>query len=307
MDFYVAQNGERRGPFRIFQIKEMLESGEVSPRDWGWHTGLTEWRPLEEIEALSSFMPRQTPPPLPEVEEQEAGAWGPSRLPSGRFGESRAGGAMQGPSLEPEIPRWELFYRRALPRFLARLFDTTLFFALSVGVAALLKLLPWNALVFPPFWFVPAQALAWVVVEAWLLSRFATTPGKWIFNLTVQHPVEGPPRFSRALKRTFFIWVCAWGFGFPGWAIFGSGVALLLYLYNGRMVWDYLVSTDVVHGPARPGRWVAPLMFFIAYWTVRVIILFTQPWPEWVSEEQRRQFEELKAQMRQANQPSTRR
>lgn len=303
MDFYISQNGEPRGPFRVFQIKEMLDSGEAQPRDLGWHTGLEQWRPLEEIDALASFVPRETPPSLPEMDEEEMEPLAETgQTPSSVENATR----VLPQATEPELSRWELFYRRALPRFLARCFDTSLFYSLTVGVGVALKLLPANALVFPPFWFVPAQALGWVIVEAWLLSRFATTPGKWIFNITVQHPVEGVPAFGRALRRTFFIWVCAWGVGFPGWAFFGASVALLLYLQNGRMVWDYLVNTEVVHGEARPLRWIMWVAYFVCYWTACLTLVITQPLPTWVNEEQRQQIEQMKEQLRQASQPPTR-
>ena len=51
MDIYLMRNGTRQGPLRLFQIKEMLDRGEASALDLGWHPGLGHWQPLKEIAA----------------------------------------------------------------------------------------------------------------------------------------------------------------------------------------------------------------------------------------------------------------
>ena len=291
MDFYLTQNGTRRGPFRVFQIKEMLDRGEASPADLGWHSGLDSWRPLREIDAIAPYLPSTAPPPLPE-EVGEAGA-----------PEAPAAPRPPAPARAGAESKWHLFGLRALPRFLARCFDTMLWFSLVCGAGAATGLLPPSAFTFPTlisFWFVPLQSLAWVFVEAWLLSRFGTTPGKWLFNLHVRSVDGGLPPFMNALKRAFFIWVFAWGLGHSQWAMFGSLISLMLFLQNGRMVWDYLVSTNLVHAAPRPVAWIVFAVALGLYLAAKSLLVISQPLPPNLPAEVRAQIEHQRAALRDA-------
>jgi len=52
MQLFVASKGQRLGPFSLYRVTEMLDDGELSPDDLGWHAGRTEWTPLREIPSL---------------------------------------------------------------------------------------------------------------------------------------------------------------------------------------------------------------------------------------------------------------
>ncbi len=52
MQFFVSRKGQRLGPYSIFRITELLDDGELSPDDLGWHQGRDIWVPLREIPAL---------------------------------------------------------------------------------------------------------------------------------------------------------------------------------------------------------------------------------------------------------------
>ncbi len=282
------QNGERRGPFRVFQVKEMIDRGEAAVTDLGWHHGMDAWLPLTEIDSLRAFVPRTTPPPLPEPdEEQPADPQEAMATPGDR---PLLHGA------ETSLSRWELFGTRALPRFIARLLDDTLFFAfLTAGGVAARWLDPFTFAA-PGAFLLIGQALVWVLVEASLLHRFGRTPGKWLLNLRVVDREGGPPSWPRALKRSFFICACAWAFGLQQLWIFGSAVSLMLFLNNGLMVWDYLASTRVVHGGPRPVRLFLAAAFVVAYWSAKVFVIFTQPIPADIDPEVRRRLEEARSQ-----------
>lgn len=296
MDFYLTQNGTRRGPFRVFQIKEMLDRGEASPADLGWHSGLDGWRPLRDIDAIAPYLPAPAPPP-PEGAD-ETGPRRPEPAPGASAPTEARGFRPTGGE-----SKWHLFGLRALPRFLARCFDTMLWFALVCGAGAAAGLLPPSAFTFPTLinvWFVPLQSLAWVFVEAWLLSRFGTTPGKWLFNLHVRSVDGGLPRYMNALKRAFFIWVFAWGLGHSQWAMFGSLISLMLFLQNGRMVWDYLVSTNLVHAAPRPAAWIIFAVALGLYLAAKSLLVISQPLPPNLPAGVRAQIEAQRAALREA-------
>lgn len=58
MQYHVAQNGEKSGPFEKEEVYRRLVAGELKPTDLGWHEGLAEWEPL------SKLIPPPQPPPL---------------------------------------------------------------------------------------------------------------------------------------------------------------------------------------------------------------------------------------------------
>ena len=82
MDIYLLQDGQRRGPFRVFQVKEMVDRGEAAVTDLAWHGGLDGWQPLGEVAALVPYLPRpaNVPPPLPEGYFENL----PGTLPTGQ-------------------------------------------------------------------------------------------------------------------------------------------------------------------------------------------------------------------------------
>jgi uncharacterized RDD family membrane protein YckC len=307
MDFYITRNGSQLGPLRVFQVKEMLDRGDASPADLGWHSGLDGWRPLREIDAIAPYLPGATPPVPPVEPSPEAAMPAAAATPQASASESNWASPPRAES------KWHLFGMRALPRFLARCFDTMLWFSLVCAAGAATGLLSPTAFTFPTligFWFVPIQSLAWVFVEAWLLSRFGTTPGKWLFNLHLRSVDGGLPPFMNALKRAFFIWVFAWGLGHSQWALFGSLISLMLFLQNGRMVWDYLVSTNLVHARPRPAAWIVFAIALGFYIAAKSLLVISQPLPPNLPAEVRAQIEQQRATLREAyrqsRQPGTR-
>ena len=58
MQYHVAKNGEKSGPFDKEEVYRRLVAGELSGTDLGWHEGLAEWEPLAKL------IPPPQPPPL---------------------------------------------------------------------------------------------------------------------------------------------------------------------------------------------------------------------------------------------------
>lgn len=56
MQYHVAKNGEKSGPFEKAEVYRRLVSGELAGTDLGWCEGMAEWEPL------SKLIPPQTPP-----------------------------------------------------------------------------------------------------------------------------------------------------------------------------------------------------------------------------------------------------
>jgi hypothetical protein len=58
MDFYLSIDGARKGPYSIFKIGDLLESGEVTGDTLAWHRDLDAWQPLQEVPALEMLRER---------------------------------------------------------------------------------------------------------------------------------------------------------------------------------------------------------------------------------------------------------
>ena len=54
----VTRKGEPIGPYSRDKAKEYFAAGQLLPTDWGWHDGLDEWKPLNEV--LGMEAPVQT-------------------------------------------------------------------------------------------------------------------------------------------------------------------------------------------------------------------------------------------------------
>lgn len=52
MQIFVASKGQRLGPFSLYRVTELLDEGELSPDDLGWHADLKGWTPLREMPSL---------------------------------------------------------------------------------------------------------------------------------------------------------------------------------------------------------------------------------------------------------------
>jgi type II secretory pathway pseudopilin PulG len=49
MQYHVAKNGEKSGPFEKEEVYRRLVAGEFAGTDLGWHEGMGEWEPLAKL------------------------------------------------------------------------------------------------------------------------------------------------------------------------------------------------------------------------------------------------------------------
>jgi hypothetical protein len=58
MEIFIHKNDQQLGPFSATQVNEMLLNGQITPKDWGWLEGLTEWVYLESFEFIKQNTPQ---------------------------------------------------------------------------------------------------------------------------------------------------------------------------------------------------------------------------------------------------------
>lgn len=93
------------------------------------------------------------------------------------------------------------FEKNILYRILGRFCDYCLFF---LGLGAVTLFLPFFYGPFFYYYFALAVPFLWIPVEAFLISKWTTTPGKALFGISVRNSLGYPLSFFEALKRALF-------------------------------------------------------------------------------------------------------
>lgn len=84
MNWYYSKNGVQLGPIAEEELVAKSRSGEVSATDLIWKEGMTDWRPLGEVDVFMGVAgAAMVPPPSPvgSVPMQQPAAYNPSQMP----------------------------------------------------------------------------------------------------------------------------------------------------------------------------------------------------------------------------------
>lgn len=295
MDIYWIENGKRKGPVTVPDIISLVQMGELTPETQGWHAGCARWMPLRELPALVDFLGNlENRSKARPKEEEPTAAKQEQSLPAGL------------PPIQPihttqergddtTTPRIvEVFPATASARLTARLVDASLYAAAALGVAYGLGV-EYNSYYTPS---APAFWLPMVVLEALLLSRFGTTPGKWLMGIRLAS-LMGTPRisFGRALLRSALVFFLG-----TGLMMFPVGLVMMLFSYwslrsRGICLWDARATTLPVQ-PAKSGtgRFVGAIITI--YLALTAAGLFMQPWIPTMLDEVEKQSPDAARQLR---------
>lgn len=251
MQLYLARNNVKSGPFTRYQVIELLSDGTFTEEDLGWHEGLDTWMPLKEIPAVAAIL-----------EDYQA----PEKAVTGRAA----------PSLSPEGALEELGCTQVRPfvRFFARWLDLAVFWVLCWAVLGGYDipepLAPGESLdemleAMQPFAFITlAIVFAWNFVEAYLLSSFGTTLGKYVFRIEVRNGGGARLSYGQALRRTLHVWVAGLGLGVAFLREALEIIALFNLVNTGRTSWDRSQNLQVQHRRIGEGRIAVAVLIFLA-------------------------------------------
>jgi len=282
MQVFIARNGSKDGPFPVWDIRAQLEDGELDPKTLGWHEGMESWKPLHKIDAIGFYKggktisddePTETdsteskaPPEETETETKPdtkaagtaASATPPKSDPPPRpFIDTEDEPAAKTPLAS--IPEIAFSHRPpVIRRFWARIFDYH-FYLFSILLLTRIAGIPLSNFFSDPQRLVPdvQYFLGAIIVafflEAWLLSTFATTPGKWLLGMRIEEAGMGgkPPAFLRSVHRTFLFYLCGKGF-----LILFPFLMLFLWIYHavsllkrGQTYWDRRLGLRITTFP----------------------------------------------------------
>jgi len=245
MDIWIIRNGEKVGPIHDYELRHKIEAREVDRNTPAWHEGLDAWRPLCEIALFKDdfnwvYLDSTESGPIPPEEE-------PARLGTSR------------PPSPPSPPSKPVFGRR----FWARWLDIHVYLALW-------WLCMWGTgrdieAVLNNIWIIVAQLVPWFVVEAILIHRYGTTPGKWLLGLRVTNTDGSPLSLTAATLRAFRILVGGIGFGWSLLALFCQIFSLITARRLGNPLWDHAGGHRVHAEPLIAWRVITVVaLFFLA-------------------------------------------
>ena len=154
---------------------------------------------------------------------------------------------------------------RPWPRFWARQFDYALF-GFAIAIVAVF--------VYPELLQVPGMGFGlltvflWTFVEAFLLSTWGTTLGKWFCRIVVRDSTGKKLSYSAALGRSFNVWVKGIGFGIPIVAMITEIVAYNKLTANGKTTWDAEGDFKVTHSKIGFIRAFFMILLMVAYYAL---------------------------------------
>lgn len=132
--------------------------------------------------------------------------------------------------------------RRPWVRYFARSFDFSL---LGVLIAPFMPILS-NQLMQDLIYY-GLLAILWIPIEALFLSKCMTTPGKWLFNITVKNTSDEKLTYEQAFRRGFMVYYKGLFLGIPILNLFSAFNSYSLLLETGKTVWDLKGDIKVQH------------------------------------------------------------
>lgn len=240
MEIWLIRNGEKSGPYPDYEIRSRIEHGELEADVRVWHEGLAGWTEISKLELFRREFEKnsssETPPPLPKEYLEKAG---------------------KANELEGSKPR--AFIGR---RFWARWLDLQMYAAVWwLGMYFAGQNI---GLVFSNPWILLPMYVPWFAIEIWLLSRFRTTPGKWLMGLQVINDDGSALTLKASVWRSVRVLVSGIGFGWDFLAILCQGMSWFTTRRIGKPIWDFLGPHKVVAAPLNPFKVIALVFLFFS-------------------------------------------
>jgi len=255
VDIWIIRDGEKIGPIHDFEVRRKIEVGELPAATPAWHEGMSEWKPLIEIELFTrEFQLANSTHEVPEIPLNEA------RISP------------------PPLPQ-ERFYIR---RFWARWFDLFLYSGLWwLGMWAAGQNIG-NIFLNP--WIMFLHYVPWFVLEVFLIHRFGTTPGKWLLGLHVTNLDGSHLDLAQATHRTVRVMFAGVGFGWGLLTVFCQVLSIFTAKRLGNTLWDHAGGHQVSATPLIPARLIVLIALYAASVLLYIIVVSATLHKIWLAE-----------------------
>ena len=110
-----------------------------------------------------------------------------------------------------------------------------------------------------------AILFAWVFIEAYLLSTWGTTPGKWLLRTTLRDSNSEKLLFSNAIGRSLSVWGNGLACGFPIINLIFLARAHKKLTKEGITKWDSECRTVIKHNRIGPVRVIVTILILLGF------------------------------------------
>ena len=238
MEVWIAEGGEKRGPFETYQVRERIKEGDLSGDELAWHKAQDGWVKIREMDVFRSEFEKSR--------EESLNA------------------------LPPPFPSQPVPFLR----FFARWFDVSLYLLL---VFSMVRFTGHNLLDAAGGPFLYLYFLPYVFLEAAILNLTKTTPGKFLLGIRVVTPEERALSLQEALVRSLRAYIIGLGLMVHPFLTGICHVYCLWYLMRcNEAPWDTVIKTKVrVVGPLLFPVLLFTMLFVIILMLLSVVLMPT--------------------------------
>ncbi len=250
MEVWLIQDGEKIGPFHDFEIRRKITVGELPAMTPAWHEGCGSWKPLEEIEIFRREFDNATAPASEEIPEME--------VTSAEKDEDSAPAKSQ-----PALIR----------RFCARWLDLSLYSGVWwLGMWAAGQDI--ESVITSPSWIMLFHFVPWFVLESLFLSKYSTTPGKWLLGIQVFNSNGTRLDLTAATRRSMNVLFIGIGFGWLYLMIFCHILGVIVAKRIGTTLWDHTGGHQVTAAPLHFSKVTSAISVFFVAIMLHMLVLF---------------------------------
>ncbi|MEW6642503.1 MAG: RDD family protein [Pseudomonadota bacterium] len=256
--YYVDHKGETAGPVDFGGLADALRTNGTGLNTLVWIDGMAGWAKAAETPTIVERLRLRrsaVPPPSPR---------GPGAAPAARIDPSRSGTLSD---LTTNTHPWRRFFARGLDASFATLpFAIVAIVVLVLGVAIFSALSP-LLLALLPFPLLLLVAVFFLLIEAFCLSRFGTTPGKALYGISVRTKEGKRLSFKLAFWRAFAVFVRGQALWLPFVSLITGIVAYITLKRDGQTTWDRDGEIVVRHRPFT----VLRIVLLVVIWSAIVV------------------------------------
>lgn len=270
MEYYVAKDGEKQGPFTQYQISTMIRDGELLPETLAWHRDLDGWKSIADIPSLQPVLRSIA---RKKEEERKAALESMAEASSlNQKGKSKKQGKKENQKLIPVATEV-----RPLVRFWARSFDYLIVvlivmwfsdveFSFKFTLKDLSEMLDGQ----PQSAEMLRYSLAlWHVIEGVMIALVGTTPGKALFGIRIVTRSGSMPPILKGIIRSFLVYILGVAlFYFYLLSILAMTFAFFRLMAKGSTLWDSTLQLEVKHPPL---TWIRIILAIGAFITLMLM------------------------------------
>ncbi len=253
MEFFIASNGQKTGPFSIYRITDMVRDKDLTAKDLAWTKDQGEWQPLGEIEAFESvFRNMRT------AEREDR--LGPSVTLEDIEKQADAKAAIRAEGKVQVVREVQPF-----ARFWARWIDYMIVFTLVYAYSETPQppsadVSPWEIWAIQKEWMQSEAGIklaismyigliVWHLLEGIVLSVFGTTPGKAFFGIRVTRQNGKKISVLEGVGRSGYIFGAGIGLGIWILPLVGMAFGFFRLMSTGKTPWDAHLKLRTQHTP----------------------------------------------------------